>query len=109
MVHVDEPYDLELSKAIAKQHHRINFFSQCLFIEEELMLLVNGKTLYIRDEKIKSNWRSHFDFDSIIIAIFYIGENLVQCLTQNSINLLKLDPKTKEFSLKLTKATPGPV
>ena len=74
------------------------------------MLLVNGSTLYIRDEKIKTDcWRQHFEFDSIIIALFHVGENLVQCLTQNSIKVLKLDPKTKELSLKLSKATPGPV
>ena len=57
---------MRICEILAKQDHYLSFFSHSLSIEGR-MLLVNGRTIYVRDESTRE-WLQCFKMEDVMVG-----------------------------------------
>ena len=72
------------------------------------MLLANGSSLYVRN-KATSEWLNQINFDSLIVALYPVKDdiNKILCVTESSLELLVLAPNGENIEKDLSQKLPS--
>ena len=106
-----EGEEFSKSKAITDQKYVPSFFNR-FYSTPGLLLLVNGRSCYIRNKKT-SDWIRRINFASLITAIYPVKDAFsdqpkILCVTESSLELLVLEPNGENISYSTSScAIPG--